>query len=80
MTSHDTASALRKCNAAGQRVSQDRNVTPLARPSSKRLDTTNSGRSCAEDGCETVLSRYNNTDRCGVHEPRRIAPATRKSK
>jgi hypothetical protein len=27
------------------------------------------GRVCAEPGCGTVLSVYNETDRCGLHQP-----------
>jgi hypothetical protein len=27
-------------------------------------------RQCDEPGCETVLSRYNDKGRCGVHEER----------
>jgi hypothetical protein len=46
---------------------QDR-LTSYGRPSNKRLDTAKAGRTCAEDKCETVLSRYNKTERCGVHE------------
>lgn len=29
------------------------------------------GRICGVDGCETVLSRYNRTELCWQHEPRR---------
>jgi hypothetical protein len=46
-------------------------MTSFGRPSNKRLDSAPAGRTCAEDNCETVLSRYNKTDRCGVHEPTR---------
>ena len=38
-------------------------------PSSEdRLDTEPRGRVCATDGCDTILSRYNRADHCGVHE------------
>jgi hypothetical protein len=53
---------------------------PLGRPSTKRLDTAEAGRTCAEDRCETVLSRYNKTERCGVHEPLRVLNAVRSSR
>jgi len=56
-------------------MSADREVTPFGRPSGKRLDRAGAGRTCAEDGCDTVLSRYNKTDRCGVHEPTQVHPA-----
>jgi hypothetical protein len=49
-------------------------------PSKKRLDTAEARRTCAEENCETILSRYNMTDRCGVHEPPRVVPAVRNSK
>ena len=49
-------------------------------PSKKRLDKAKAGRTCAEDNCETVLSRYNTTDRCGVHEPTMAEHAARNSK
>jgi hypothetical protein len=61
-------------------LSADGELIPFGRPSDKRLDKANTGRTCAEDGCDTVLSRYNKADRCGVHEPARVAPPTRKSK
>jgi hypothetical protein len=35
--------------------------------SSDRLDTQPSGRVCATKGCETVLSRYNASNRCNLH-------------
>ncbi len=40
------------------------NRSPTSR---ERLDSQDRGRLCATDGCDTVLSRYNRTDRCGVH-------------
>jgi hypothetical protein len=52
--------------------------TVLGSPSKRRLDTAKAGRVCAERYCETVLSRYNKTDKCGVHEPTQMAPATRR--
>jgi hypothetical protein len=61
-------------------MNADRELIPFGRPSTKRLDSEDTGRTCAEDGCDTVLSRYNKTNRCGVHEATRDAPPTRKSK
>ena len=61
-------------------MTEDRALSPFGRPSKERRDSAAAGRTCAEDKCETVLSRYNNTELCGVHEPRRMVPATRKSK
>ena len=60
-------------------MSEDR-IVAFGRPSKKRLDNAKAGRTCAEDECETVLSRYNKTERCGVHEPAHMLPATRSSK
>jgi hypothetical protein len=31
------------------------------------VDTFGLGRTCADDDCATVLSQYNDEDRCGVH-------------
>ena len=61
-------------------MTEDRTLSPFGRPSKERRDSATAGRTCAEDECETVLSRYNNTDLCGLHEPKRMVPATRKSK
>jgi hypothetical protein len=61
-------------------MSEVRSSMSLGRPSNKRLDTAEAGRTCAEDNCETILSRYNKTDRCGVHDPTLAAPAMRNSK
>ena len=54
-------------------------VTSFGRPSNKRLDNAEAGRRCAEDSCETILSRYNTTDKCAVHTPK-PEPAMRTSK
>ena len=35
--------------------------------SADRRDTQPSGRTCAVEGCDTILSRYNKTDLCGIH-------------
>ena len=59
-------------------MSVDRELIPFGRPSNKRLDSANTGRTCAHDGCDTVLSRYNKTEKCGVHEP--TQPPSRRSK
>lgn len=44
---------------------------PKARPyrfGTRDLVTTfGVGRRCEEDGCATVLSQYNDDERCGVH-------------
>ena len=32
-----------------------------------RLGTHARARVCEADGCDTILSRYNPTDRCGAH-------------
>jgi hypothetical protein len=58
---------------------QDR-LSSFGRPSNKRLDTATPGRTCAEDKCETVLSRYNKTERCGVHEPTHLVATTHRFK
>jgi hypothetical protein len=49
-------------------MSEVRRLMSFGGPSNKRLDTAEAGRTCAEDNCETILSRYNTTDRCSVHE------------
>lgn len=60
---------------------KDRDLSPFGRPSEARRDSASAGRTCAEPECETVLSRYNSTDWCSVHERKPIAPAqTRKSR
>jgi hypothetical protein len=61
-------------------VNNDGDVSPFGSPSKKRRDVEERGRTCAEEDCDTILSRYNNTDWCGVHEAIRMVPATRKSK
>jgi hypothetical protein len=43
-------------------------VTALLMPSEDRRDKEER-RLCARDGCDTILSRYNKTDRCGAHAP-----------
>ncbi len=48
-------------------------------PGKFRGRTKDPHRTCARDGCDTILSRYNHTDLCGVHEPARTLPATRQS-
>jgi hypothetical protein len=35
--------------------------------SADRRDTQPRGRICSTEGCDTVLSRYNRTDQCGLH-------------
>jgi hypothetical protein len=40
----------------------------LLMPSEDRRDEEQRP-TCAHDGCDTILSRYNKTDRCGVHAP-----------
>ena len=37
-------------------------------PSSEDRRHRARGRVCATDGCDTILSRYNRADHCGVHE------------
>jgi hypothetical protein len=59
-------------------MNAERQPIPFGRPSVKRRDSANAGRTCAEVGCDTVLSRYNKTDRCGVHEPK-LSPAERRT-
>jgi hypothetical protein len=48
-------------------------------PSAKdRIDSGAPGRVCAAEGCDTILSRFNKTERCGVHEEKGVAvPAER---
>jgi len=36
--------------------------------------TFGDGRTCASDDCSTVLSQYNDEDRCGVHDSTRARP------
>jgi hypothetical protein len=60
-------------------MSDARSLSAFGRPSKKRLDNAEAGRTCAEENCETVLSRYNKTDKCGVHEPTQMVLPTRKS-
>ena len=64
------------------RLSEERNVRQywFGNPSKRRLDKAEAGRTCAEDNCKTILSRYNMTDRCGVHPPTLTVPAVRNSK
>jgi hypothetical protein len=38
--------------------------------SGRRQPTYGNGRVCGSEGCETVLSRYNQSDLCWQHEPR----------
>ena len=42
-----------------------------------RPRTYAAGRVCGAHGCRTVLSRYNRTELCWQHEPRRLATAVR---
>ena len=55
----------------------DRGVSPFGRPSDQPLDRGKAARICAEEGCDTLLSRYNNTNRCGVHEAKPTARTRR---
>jgi hypothetical protein len=38
----------------------------------RRSRTYESGRTCAEPGCETLLSTYNRRDKCWLHAERKI--------
>jgi hypothetical protein len=65
-------------------VHAERGMTNYGHPSDKdRIDTQESGRICAEDGCGTILSRYNPANRCEVHigkeppKPDRVTPPRR---
>jgi len=35
-----------------------------------KVSTHPGGRVCAQDACSTVLSKYNGSEFCSVHEPR----------
>jgi hypothetical protein len=70
---------VRGCES-GRTVNEHRDVSAFGSPSKRRRDTQQRGRTCAEYECDTILSRYNSTDWCSVHEPTRMVPATRKSK
>lgn len=43
--------------------------------SRRRPKTYRSDRTCAEESCATRLSRYNASDRCYLHAPRRRVKA-----
>jgi hypothetical protein len=43
----------------------------MGSPKKKRPDPDEAARICAEVDCGTVLSRFNKTELCGVHEPER---------
>ena len=58
-------------------MSPERELSRFGRPAGKRLDAVDAGRTCAEDGCDTVLSRYNKTQKCSVHEANPVPPARR---
>jgi hypothetical protein len=45
-----------------------------------RRGTESASRTCAHEGCATILSRYNKTTLCGVHEPSRTLAATRRNR
>ncbi len=51
---------------------QDRLRLLGSRPgmSGRRQPTYSGGRICGTDGCDTVLSRYNQAELCWQHEPR----------
>ena len=61
----DTTSILP--DADQLRLSGSRPMTSGSRPR-----TYAAGRVCGADGCGTVLSRYNRTELCWQHEPRRL--------
>jgi hypothetical protein len=58
-------------------MSADRELTRFGRPSGKQLAAAEAGRTCAEDGCDTVLSRYNKTQKCSLHEATPVPPSRR---
>jgi hypothetical protein len=45
---------------------------PASGRRSDRVRTYNEGRVCAEPGCTTVLSVYNSSSRCAVHQRRAV--------
>jgi hypothetical protein len=45
--------------------------------SRKRAALGAEGRICAADGCDTLLSRFNRSDRCAVHAESARAPTER---
>jgi hypothetical protein len=46
-------------------------VSAFMGPSNRRRENVEPARICAKVDCETVLSRFNKTELCGVHEPER---------
>jgi hypothetical protein len=60
-------------------MTEHREVSAVGERSKNRRGTNEAARTCAHDGCDTILSRYNRTDWCGVHELLRTLPATRQS-
>jgi hypothetical protein len=60
-------------------MTEHRAVTAVGEPSRNRRQNKQAARTCAYDRCDTILSRYNKTDLCGVHELTRMLPATRQS-
>jgi hypothetical protein len=71
------ATQERACSGSVPGVIGDRRVSPFGRPSDKRLDREKAARICVEDGCDTLLNRYNNTNRCGIHEAKPTVRARR---
>jgi hypothetical protein len=61
-------------------MTERREASAVGERSKTRRRTNEAARTCAHEGCDTILSRYNKTDWCGVHELlRTLLPATRQS-
>ena len=58
------------------RARSGRNVA--SESSSTKVESYAMGRVCERDQCTTVLSRYNKSDYCSVHEPRTFTPNPRR--
>lgn len=49
-------------------------------PVGERPPNFGPGRTCAESGCTTILSIYNHSDRCSVHDDRAESPGKLRTK
>jgi hypothetical protein len=67
MTVADAADAEARPTATDSPLEPSRPSRPSRRGG---VTSYGDGRRCMARGCTTTLSRYNSTDRCGVHEIR----------
>jgi hypothetical protein len=58
------------------RARSGRNVS--SESSSAKVESYAVGRVCERDACTTVLSKYNKSPFCSVHEPRTFTPNPRR--